>query len=130
MSHYTRIRTRFADREALQKALEDLGFDDVVSGDDPMPLRGYPGAQGQAHVVVRAGEQNQYEFGFLREADGTYVARIEAVDRGKLGAAWLSRLALRYAYHATVSRLHDQGFDVVEERQQDGAIRLLMRRMA
>ncbi|HZW04363.1 MAG TPA: DUF1257 domain-containing protein [Anaerolineaceae bacterium] len=40
------------------------------------------------------------------------------------------KLAQRYAYHAARSKMEQQGFDLVEEAQEGGAIRLVLRRTA
>lgn len=131
MSHYTVVQTRLVDRDALLAALREL-FPAIESYEQPQRLMGYQGdaRQEQAHMIV----SRQYvgsasnDIGFLRQPDG-YQAIISDYDqRNGYGEAWLNRLTQRYSYHCAVRQLEAQGYTLLEETVEKGAIRLTMRR--
>ncbi len=134
MSHFSNIRTRIVDRDALVSALEDLGYSPTVY-DVPVPLEGYRGdARDQrAHVVVPRRQVGRLsnDLGFERDDDGTFRAWISDYDSRKHNAKWMNQLTQKYAYRATVSSLERQRFDVVEQQQaKDGTVRLVVRRFS
>ena len=135
MSHFTRLRTRITDVEALRKALADVGFATVEVHETAQHLRGWLGDRRSqtAEVILR----KKYigfasnDIGFQRQPDGTFEALISEYDRHKYTEKWLNQLTQRYAYHATCARLKEQGFEMVqEEKTRDGRIHLVLRRMA
>ncbi len=135
MSHFTRLKTRIIDAAALVKALADVGFRGVEAHETPQHLYGYRGDRRAqtAEVIVRrkyVGRASN-DIGFARGPDGAFEAIISAYDRRKYSQAWLDKLTQRYAYHVARARLQEQGFDLVtEEKQADGRIHLVLRRMA
>ena len=134
MSHYTAIRTRIADLDALVKALAEVGYDQVETHDAPQPLYGYLGdrrAQ-SAEVIIRRKHVGRAsnDLGFRRQLDGTFEAIISDYDRRKHSPAWLGHLTQRYACHATKARLLEQGFALTSERTlPDGQVHLVLRRV-
>jgi len=134
MSHYTVIRTRMVDRQALVAALADLGFPAVAVYEEPQPLIGFRGdrrAQ-RAHVIVRRRHigRASNDIGFAHQKDGSYQALISRFDRTRYNSQWLERLHARYAYHATLAVLTSQQFEVVQETaRSDGEVRLVLRRI-
>lgn len=134
MSHYTTVRTRMVDRQALVAALADLDFPAVEVHDEPQPLIGFRGdrrAQ-RAHVIVRRRHVGRAsnDVGFARQPDGSYKALISRFDRARYNDRWLKRLHARYAYHATLAVLTRQHFEVVQETERrDGEVRLVLRRI-
>lgn len=135
MSHFTTIKTRITDTEALVEALRDVGFAGVEVFGQPQHLHGYQGDRRKqtAEVVIRrehVGEASN-DIGFKRRGDGEYDAIISEFDRSKYNSKWLEKLTHRYAYHLAVHKMTEQGFDLVsEEAQANGAVHLLLRRMA
>lgn len=134
MSHYTVLRTQFVDADALVKALADLGFAEVEVHEKPKHLRGWLGGVrlDSAEIIIRrkyVGKASN-DIGFKRQPDGTYTAIISEFDRARFSAAWLERLAQRYAYHVTLGKLTEQGFALVTEKQEQGRIHLTLRQMA
>jgi hypothetical protein len=133
MSHFTKIRTQITDRDALVQGLADVGYGQVEVHDAPQALYGYQGDQRAqtAEVVVRrkyVGPVSN-DIGFKYQPDGTYLAIISEFDRDQHDEEWLGRLTQRYAYHATVRNLKEQGFDLVQEEQsEEGRIHLVLRR--
>lgn len=134
MSHFTVIKTEITDTESLANALGDIGFRTTEMYQVPQHLNGYLGDQRKqvAHIIIRpkyVGSASN-DIGFLRGDDGTYTAIISEYDRVKHNQQWLDKLAQCYAYHVTISKLNEQGFVLItDERQKDGQIHLVLRRM-
>lgn len=136
MSHYTVLRTQFVDVDALVKALADLGFAHVEVHEKPRHLRGWLGGVrlNTAEIIIRrkyVGKVSN-DIGFKRQKDGTFTAIISKYDRYRFryNDAWMGRLAQRYAYHVTLAKLTEQGFELVTEKQEQGRIHLTLRQMA
>jgi hypothetical protein len=133
MSHFTVIRTQIVEVRALVKALEDVGFKNVEVHELAQHLYGYQGdvrAQ-TAEVIIRRKNIGpaSNDIGFKRQKDGTFDAIISEYDRSRYTKDWLNHLTQRYAYHAVTERMAEQGFEVVEEEnQQDRTIHLTVRR--
>jgi hypothetical protein len=127
MSHFTRIKTKMVEKEFLLSALQDLGykFEEGVC-----EVRGYGGQKAQAEIKIATSNPG-YNIGFQKD-NGSYEViadwyGIHGLNRNQ----FVERLNQRYAYHATRSKLEEQGFTLVEEEnQQNGQIHLLVRRMA
>lgn len=135
MSHFTTLSTQITDRDALIRALADLGFSEqkLKVTDRPVPLEGFLGDRREqlAEVIIPKKHVGRLsnDIGFERIEDGTYRAWISEFDRPRYGDAWLDRLYSRYAYHATVATMTRQGFTVAqEETSSAGEIRLVLRR--
>ena len=125
MSHFTRIRTRLEDREALIQALSDLGYP-IEEG----PATGYSGATAPAEV--RIPRQDGYSIGFSRTTQGTFdvVGDFQMMRDPVDPARLVQDVTRRYAYHVTRRQLEQQGFALVEEDvSQDGRVHMLLRRM-
>jgi hypothetical protein len=114
-------------RDHLVAALRDLGFQPEVG---ELQARGFAGNRIQVEVKIPSGNSG-YDIGFQRTADGyVVVADWWGINKIKQ-ATFVQQLGQRYAYHATRSRLQEQGFDIVtDEKQSDGRIHLVLRRMA
>ncbi|WP_373500172.1 DUF1257 domain-containing protein [Desulfococcus sp.] len=125
MSHFTRMKTRIVKKEYLVKALSDLNFK-VREGS--VHIRGFGGQQTAVEVMAPTGNPG-YDIGFLKTGD-TYemVADwygIKDIQPQQL----LNQVQQRYAYHAVMERMAQQGFEVVEEQsREDRTIHLTVRR--
>lgn len=134
MSHFTTIATQIVSAKHLVLALNDLGFAEVEVHATPQPLVGWLGdaRTTTAHVIIRkkfVGDASN-DIGFTQSAKGTFDAIISDFDRVIYDRKWLQKLTQRYAYHASCDLLSRQNFSLVEEQQeQDGTIRLTVRRM-
>ena len=136
MSHFTTVRTQMKNREALVRALRSLGFSAVEVHSIPQHLYGYVGdvRPQKAEIIVR----RQYismasnDIGFSRQKDGTFKATISEYDQGiGYNAEWLGRLSQQYAYEILQEHIRSQRYAVVrQEVQQDGSLRLLLRRFS
>jgi len=134
MSHFTSIVTVIVDTDGLVKSLADLGYNKVEVHEEAQHLRGFMGDKRKqtAEVVIRKKHVGRMsnDIGFKRRENNTYEAIISAYDRGRHNNKWLKKLTQRYAYHVACDKLAEQGFDMVSEKQADGEIRMVLRRMA
>lgn len=123
MSHFSRIRTQIVAKEFLLQALEDLGYE-YEEGE--LTVSGFGGAQTPVDIRIRL--RVSYDIGLVQR-DGHYeiVADWFGV-RGIKQRAFERQLSQRYAYHAARRKMEEQGFTLVEEAQESGAIRLVLRR--
>lgn len=125
MSHFTRMKTKLAKKEYIVQALRDLGYE---TKEGKVRIRGYEGQETEVDVMIPTGNPG-YDLGF-RKAGDTYemVADwygIKNIERN----AFLNQVQQRYAYHAVKSRMEEQGFEVVEEQDENNTIRLTVRRV-
>jgi hypothetical protein len=126
VSHFTRLKTRMVQREHLVAALRDLGHNPEV-GD--LQARGFAGSRTAVEVKIAA--SSGYDLGFRHTPAGYEVVADWWGVRGIKQQEFVQQLSQRYAYHAARGKLQEQGFDLVsEERQADGRIHLVLRRMA
>lgn len=99
-------------KDALVKALGDLGFKEVEVYRKPNCLYGYQGDKRTetAEVIVRREHIGTLsnDIGFKRGNDGTFQAIISEYDRTKYSETWLQDLADRYAYHVRKGGLFTQ----------------------
>ena len=126
MSHFTTIKTRWAEKEPLLQALRDLGYFPV---EGPVEIRGYE--EGRRRVEIKIASPNpEYDIGFQKK-DGCYECvadwyGLRDFDQTK----FVNELTRRYAYHAARSKLEAQGFTLAaEEVAADGRVHLVLRRI-
>ncbi len=133
MSHFTCIKTQIKDRDALIKALTDVGFKNIEVHETAQHLYGYQGdvREQTAEVIIR----RQYigtasnDIGFKRQANGQFEAIISEYDCHRYSQQWLNGLTQRYGYHALMATAPAQGFTVEEEETlEDGTIRVVVAR--
>jgi len=132
MSHFTSIKTQIKNRDALVKALADVGFARVEVHETGQPLYGFQGdvRPEKAEVIVRRkylGAASN-DIGFKLQKDGQFEAIISAYDRAyRYSRQWLNELTQRYGYHALMATVPEQGFAVEqEETLEDGTIRVVV----
>ncbi len=135
MSHYSEVEIEMTDGAALVAALKRLGFDGKVEvHKDEQPLYGYQGDERQqkAHIIIRREHVGQAanDIGFERQPDGKYRAWISDFDSGHngYGQSWLGKLKQAYGVEKAKSEAKKRGYKVSEQKQDDGRIRLVMRK--
>jgi len=130
MSHYSRVKTTFHNREAILACLTNLGYavetDTVVKGHN-----------GEHTVDIAAKNRQGYGFGFVKGPDGTYdmVADwwgVAGADEQKV-LLELSRQAetiqKEYARKTVLEQTAREGYELVSETNEvDGSIRIIVRR--
>ena len=127
MSHFTRIRTQMVEKKYLTQALKDLGYT-YEEGD--VQIRGFAGGQTTAEIKVPT-ESRGYDIGFRKAGDAYEIVADWWGVKGINQEQFQQQLTQRYAYHAARAKLEAQGFNLItEEVEQDGQIRLVLRRMA
>ena len=132
MSHFTSIKTQIKNRDALVKALADVGFARVEVHETGQPLYGFQGdvRPEKAEVIVRRQDLGaaSNDIGFKQQKDGQFEAIISAYDRAyRYSRQWLKELTQRYGYHALMATVPEQGFVVEEEETlEDGTIRVVL----
>ncbi len=123
MSHISRLRTRMVEKKFVLTALKDLGYQ-VEEGE--FHLRGMQEAD---TVQLKIHIPFSYDVG-LKFNNGAFemVADwwgVRKKDREQLTTALLQR----YAYHAALEKLQEQGFTLAEETKEQNQIHLVLRRI-
>lgn len=155
MSHVVAIKTAFNDAEALRSAFDALGFDVSEAesyrwwgysvGDYPVP-EGFTAAElGRCHfkATQRGATSGGYEAGIIDKEQlpanhparsaypGRYIVQYDFFDQTlakKLGSEGAPHLCQRYAVEVARAQLRRKGYQLTEERQPDGRIRVVGRK--
>ena len=126
MSHISRIKTQMVEKEFLLKALKDLGYP-YEEGD--LEVKGFGGQHTPVEIKLPLRLSN--DIGFHKSGQAYEIVADWYGVRNLKQKEFTEHVMQRYAYHATCSKLEEQGFTLVnEENQKDGQIRLVLRRMA
>ncbi|MEM9566942.1 MAG: DUF1257 domain-containing protein [Cyanobacteria bacterium P01_E01_bin.34] len=125
MSHFSQIKTKIRDLDALEAALGDLGID-FKRGD--MQVRGYQGQTQAASVIIP--QENGYDVGFQWDGESyQLVADLQYWQQRWSVEAFVNKVTQRYAYQTIVTESKNKGFQVVEQnRAEDGSVRLVLQR--
>ncbi len=122
MSHWTTLKVKAKDREAIKKALKRLfPKNDVVEN---ATVRGFSGATKKADIVCKG--DNNYDVGFVKSSD-TY----DCVADWYGAAHWAGRqneftgsFNQAYAAEAVKIQAKKAGYSVNEKQLTDGRIQL------
>ncbi len=130
MSHYSRVKTQFHNREALIASLKDLGheveLDTVIHGH-----------HGEHAVDIAIRQTRGYGIGFVRGGDGTYdmVADgwgVSGSDERRITqelAARAGAIQKEYARKMVLEQASRDGFEVISSTEEtDGTLRIVVRR--
>jgi hypothetical protein len=130
MSHYSRVKTTFHNREALTACLTDLGY--IVETDTVIK-----GHHGEHFVDIAAKSEQSYGIGFVKGPDGTYdmiadwwgvTGKNEQKIQQELGQQAES-IQKEYARNMIIGQTAKDGFELVSEtKEADGTIRIIVRR--
>ncbi|MGK7906283.1 MAG: DUF1257 domain-containing protein [Synechococcus sp.] len=125
MSHFSQIKTKIRDLDALESALADLGID---SQRGEMKVRGYQGQTQAASVIIP--QDNGYDVGFQWNGEAyQLVADLQYWQQPWSVESFVNKVTQRYAYQTIVSESARKGFQVVEQKQaEDGSVRLVLQR--
>jgi len=123
MSHFTKIKTSFTDGVALKRALASRGYK-VLDG---KAVAGWQGRTVDTEFKVRAASHSHYEIGFVKR---NY--RYEVVSDWSMNGVdqmrFVSSLTRAYGREVVVAKLADQGFEVQNESESNGELRIVLRR--
>lgn len=126
MSHFSRIKTQMTDKKYIFMALKDMGF---TYEEGQQEVIGFGGQK--TAVDVRIPLKMSYDIGLRLKGTAYEIVADWFGVRGLHQKDFTQRLSQRYAYHATRDKLEQQGFQMVEEKQEEtGQIRIVLRRMA
>lgn len=136
MSHFSRMRTRIRDLETLKQTLRAMGYTDLREGG---AIQGY--RQQSTPVDLAVQMPAGYAVGFVRDEDGAYTlvadwwgvrgtSQQDFAARLEQELAELDRRVRQaYAVSTTLAQLQQQGYQVVEQRDEaDGTVRIVARR--
>ena len=126
MSHFTKIKTKLYDRETIEKSLSDLNIEWEVGANN---VRGYNSQEQSAEIVIR--QNNNHDIGFKWNnneyelvTDLMFWNQPYSVDK------FLNQVHQRYAFNLITKVSEEQSLQFVEaENQEDGSIRLLLRKV-
>ena len=130
MSHFSRIKTQFKNRDALIACLTGMGF---VIGTETT-IRGY---RGLINVDIAAKNAQGHDIGFVRNADGSYDMVGDWWAKGGTKEQDLSRslqdqagkIQQEYARCVVLEETKKEGFSIVRQvEEEDGTIRIVVRR--
>lgn len=125
MSHFTKIETRLIKKEHLVNALEDLGHD---AKEGKVQIRGHNGQKTEVDVMIPT-KTPRYDIGFKKEGDAYDIVADWWGIKDIKPEEFLKQVQQKYAYHAVRERMEEQGFEVVEEEnEEDNTIHMTLRR--
>ena len=123
MSHFSTIATEITNKGYLLEALRQMGYE----AEENTMIRGYRGQETAVTVAARA--KQGYDIGFMaREGGGYDVVADWFGVQGIKEQDFIARLRQQYAVATVRDQVGRQGFQVVEQRDADGQIRIVARR--
>lgn len=125
MSHFSKIHTTLKDLDLLRQSLTDLSIKwDAQS----QTVRGYKEQSSFANLVIK--QNNNYDIGFTWNGfEYQLVADLQFWQQPWSVESFLDKISQRYAYNSIVKATKEQGFETVEEINQDnGTIKLTLQR--
>ena len=125
MSHISRIKTKIVEKEYLLVALSELGYE-VEEGD--LAISGIGNQKAKVDIKVRLRLSN--DIGFRKTGESYEIIADWFGVRGEKSRDFTNKVTQRYAYHAAKAKMAEQGFSLVEEVQEKGRIRLVLRKIA
>ena len=125
MSHFTSIKTKLYDRATIEKSLSDLNIEWEAGVNT---VRGYRNQHQTAEIVMR--QKNNHDIGFKWNGkEYELVADLMFWDQKYSVNKFLNQVNQRYAFNLITKVSEEQRFQYVEaENQEDGSIRLLLRK--
>ena len=125
MSHFSKIQTTLKDLDLLKQALTDLSIKwDLES----QTVRGYKEQTSFANLVIK--QNNNYDIGFTWNGfEYQLVADLQFWQQPWSVESFLDKVSQRYAYNSIIQATKKQGFETVEEiNQNNGTIKLTLQR--
>lgn len=125
MSHFSQIKTKLRNLDALKTALSDLGID---WKEGPVAVRGYQGQTQTAALAIA--QKNDFDIGFQwNGSEYELVADLQYWQQPWTVNGFLNRVTQRYALQTVLGATAEQGFQVAEQQEcEDGTLRLVVQR--
>lgn len=126
MSHISRIKTRMVQKIYILAAIKDLGYTAAENG----RIKTFGLIRTPVDIQVSTGKGG-YDIGFKKQDNGYEIVADWWGVKGVEQVDFTKKVAQRYAYHAAMAKLEEQGFSLVsEDVDSDKRIRLVLRRTA
>ena len=125
MSHFSTIKTQLKDSEPLIKALNNLGY--TITKDEKF-VKGYRGNLTAVDISMTL--PGDTKVGFKWENNSNAYELVTDLDLWKFDLPverFISKVTQMYAYETIISKTKDDGYQIVEEKNQnDGSIELVL----
>jgi hypothetical protein len=126
MSHFTTLQTQISHGPYLITALQNLGY---RPEEGRVYVKGYGGSRTPVDIRIPS-KAFGYDVGFRKEGSHYVCVADWFGVRGIQQETFLQTLTQQYASIAVKDQLASQGFALAEEKQVEGRIHLVLRRMA
>lgn len=117
MSHFTKVKTKIKCLVTLRKALEAMGYS-IKEGE--RHCRGYQGELAECEMVIDT--KASYDIGVVKTAEGYELIGdwdMLEVRAGIEQDSFVSELNKKYAYYRIMDEVAKQGYEVVEETEDE-----------
>ncbi len=125
MSHFSTIKTQLKDAEPLIKALNNLGY---IINQDQNFVKGYKGKFTAVDISMNL--PGDTKVGFKWDNNSNAYELVTDLDLWKFEIPverFISKVTQMYAYETIISRTKDDGYQIVEQKNQnDGSIELVL----
>ena len=117
MSHFTKVKTKIQCLVTLQRVIEAMGYS-IKEG--VKHCRGYQGELTEAEMVIDT--KASYDIGVVKTVDGYELIGDWSMLQVRAGIEqddFVSELNKKYAYFRIMDEVAKQGYDVVEETENE-----------
>ena len=125
MSHFSTIKTKLKEAKPLIKALNQLGYE--INREKKF-VKGYKGQFTAVDISIDLPKDTKV--GFKWDNNSNSYELVTDLDLWKFELPverFLSKITQIYAYHTIVSKTEEDGYQIVEQKNQnDGSIELVL----
>ena len=125
MSHFSTIKTKLKEAKPLIKAINQLGYE--INYEKKF-VKGYKGQF--TAVDISMDLPNNTKVGFKWDNKSNTYELVTDLDLWKFDLPverFVSKITQMYAYHTIISKTEEDGYQVVEQKNQvDGSIELVL----
>ena len=125
MSHFSTIKTQLKEAEPLIKALDNLGY---IINQEEKYVKGYKGQY--TAVDLSMDLPSDTKVGFKWDNNSKAYELVTDLDLWKFDLPverFISKVTQMYAYHTIISKTEEDGYQVVEQKNQnDVSIELVL----
>ena len=125
MSHFSTIKTKLKEVEPLIKALDHLGY--IINQEEKF-IKGYKGQFTAVDISMNL--TGNTKVGFKWDNNSNAYELVTDLDLWKFEIPverFISKVTQMYAYHTIISKTKDEGYQIVEQKNQtDGSIELVL----
>ena len=125
MSHFSTIKTQLKEAEPLIKALSSLGY--IINQEEKF-VKGYRGKSTAVDIGINL--PGDTKVGFKWDNNSNSYELVTDLDLWKFELPverFISKLTQMYAYQTIISKTHEDGYQIVEQKNKnDGSIELVL----